>query len=559
MDYDKLEAFVEKAKAGDKNALVELYKGMYNRVYFYAFKMFGNENDAADVVEEVFVKVFTRIDTLEDSKAFPKWLYMITVNECNQKIRADRKVVLIEESEELFEKLVTADDDLSLGVERKDIKSFLMSIIDLLPEEQKRAILLYYYEELTVAQIAEIEGVPEGTIKTRLSLARKKLKKACDSEERRTGVKLYSFGAPALSAVLTQASLCSPMPLDMAVGALIGALAAVGYIGAESARFITTNETEDKGFFSKMKQGIIIEVKPYKLVVLIAVIAVLIAGTVLVFSPKKANTETIPLTYNDNNTFEMCLSDLPESVKENAEYYSFGWYDQRLDDISPEMAYMRLVGGEDMYFDAGNYISVEEEMFGDWFPGSTGIIGFFDAEKNLISYAFGISEPDQDDIDINYVHKFKPLDTAVMLEHVDSVLQDQLDSAVMLDTSAFHFKKNDSYDIEILDIDFESEAFKSSGLEKSDIACYIKLWLDTDEEEALMQTIKSFSSLYWKDDTHLTGISSYNADGLGLGVAADGYYFGDYDNCKIHVIVLFNSDGNITAYSYMNKDQIEFR
>ena len=46
MDYEKLVLIVEKAKAGDKDALVELYKGMYNRVYFYAFKMFGNESDA---------------------------------------------------------------------------------------------------------------------------------------------------------------------------------------------------------------------------------------------------------------------------------------------------------------------------------------------------------------------------------------------------------------------------------------------------------------------------------------------------------------------------------
>lgn len=267
----------------------------------------------------------------------------------------------------------------------------------------------------------------------------------------------------------------------------------------------------------------------------------------------------IPKILFTDNTFEICLSDLPGAVKENAKYYSFGWYDQILEEVTPEMAYMRLVGGEDLYLDAGNYIPVEEKMTGDWFIGSTGIIGFFDADKNLISYAFGINDSNQEEIDINYIHKFKPLDKAAISEHVDSVLQNQLDLAVRLDKSTFYFKKNVSYDLDILDIDFESKAFKESGLSKSDIACYIKLWLDTDEKDVLMRMIKSFSSLYWKDDTHMEGISLYDANGLGLGVATDGYYFGDCDNCNTHVIVLYNSDGNIVAYAYMNKDQIEKR
>ena len=565
MDYEKLVLIVEKAKAGDKDALVELYKGMYNRVYFYAFKMFGNESDAADVVEEVFVKVFTKLDTLEDPKAFPKWLYIITVNECNQKIRTDKRMILLEESEELFEKLVTSDDDdLSLEIERKDMKSFLMSIIDLLPEEQKRAILLYYYNELTIALIAEIEQVAEGTIKTRLSLARKKLKKACDAEEKRTGVKLYSFGAPALSSVLNQASMMNPMPLDLAVGALVAALAAAGYVGAESVRLLTTNETEAKGFFNKMKQGVIIEVKPYKLLLVAAVIVALVVGGFAVSSfrntPANVSGEFLPVKYVEGDYFEMALADLPESVKGNAAYYAYGWYNKQLDDVTPEMAFMRTVGGEDMCFEIGKYYPVEEKTTGMWPMDRTNVIGLFDLDHNLLAYAYGYTEKKVDTppdvINLIYIDDFEPIDRDALLEKADSVITDRLASVPRLDASAFCFRVRSLGDEEILDIDYESDAFKSSGLSKSDVMYYNKCWFDTDEEEPVMMLIKTYSAIYWQDESHFIGPDQYNKLGRGLGRATEGHYLGDFDNDNIHVVILFNQDCNISAYAYMHRDEI---
>ena len=112
MNYEHLTTIVQQAKDGDKGALEQLYYETYNRVYFYAFKMFADENDAADVVQEVYIKVFTGIGQLQEAGAFSQWLYTITVNECKQKIRRDRKQILTEEGDSFFERILDSEPEL---------------------------------------------------------------------------------------------------------------------------------------------------------------------------------------------------------------------------------------------------------------------------------------------------------------------------------------------------------------------------------------------------------------------------------------------------------------
>lgn len=277
MEMDYIKDIIENAKCGDKGSLEALYKETYNRVYFYAYKIFGNENDAADVVQEVYIKVFTHISELQDVTAFPNWLYKITINECRQLMRKDKKQILLEEGDQLFENIVDSAPEIDLNVIRKDARSYLMAIIDLLPREQKSAVILYYYEQLTIAQIAEIEGVSESTIKSRLSQARRKIRNAVEAEERRIGGKILVSGLPALAAVLAEGALLYTMPPALASKALAVALATVGFVDGEATvSFVTVNDgEEDKGFFGKLRSSVILEVKPYKLVILLVVLMIL--------------------------------------------------------------------------------------------------------------------------------------------------------------------------------------------------------------------------------------------------------------------------------------------
>ncbi len=291
MDYELLATIVQQAKDGDKGALEQLYYETYNRVYFYAFKIFNDENDAADVVQEVYIKVFTHISELNDAKAFTKWLYTITVNECKQKMRRDHRQILTEEGDEFFERILDTEPELDQRLVHRDARTFLFAVIDFLPEEQKRAVLLYYYEQLTISQIAEIEEVSEATIKSRLVLARKKLRAAVEAEERRTGTRLLAVGMPALAAVLAEGALLVSMPVDLASRALAVALAAVGFVDGDGAfTYIATNETEadaDDSLRQKLNRGIIVELKPIKIFIAGLLLLALVLGGMLVLLERR--------------------------------------------------------------------------------------------------------------------------------------------------------------------------------------------------------------------------------------------------------------------------------
>lgn len=190
MNYDVIKDIVQQAKDGSREAIDRLYQETYNEVYSYAYNILKNDCDALDVVQDVYLKVHGNISTLEDPQAFPKWLYTVTINECRQKMRKEQKRLLPDEGDSFFEQFLDSVPEHDMLVAQQDVKDYIFTILDLLPEAQKRAVVLYYYNQLSIAEIAEKEGAPKGTIKSRLHLARKKLQKAVEAEERRTSTKL---------------------------------------------------------------------------------------------------------------------------------------------------------------------------------------------------------------------------------------------------------------------------------------------------------------------------------------------------------------------------------
>lgn len=190
MNYDAIKNIVQQAKEGNREAMDLLYQETYNDVYSYAYNILKDENDASDVVQDVYLKMHDRIGQLEEPQAFPKWLYTVTVNECRQKMRKEKKQILTGDGDAFFEQFFDAEPDHDVQIARQDAKDYIFTILDLLPEAQKRAVVLYYYNQLSISEIAEKEGVAKGTVKSRLHLARKKLQKAVEAEERRTSTKL---------------------------------------------------------------------------------------------------------------------------------------------------------------------------------------------------------------------------------------------------------------------------------------------------------------------------------------------------------------------------------
>lgn len=165
MDIVKL---VKKSKKGNDIAFSTLIKNYEKDLYRVAIAITKNNEDALDCIQETILKAYTNIKNLRQEKYFKTWLIKILINQCNYIVEKNRK------SSNCFnENIHNSYMDNSAEIEIK-------SIINNLEEELKILIILYYYEDMGISDISEILKIPKGTIKSRLSRARGKLKEMID-------------------------------------------------------------------------------------------------------------------------------------------------------------------------------------------------------------------------------------------------------------------------------------------------------------------------------------------------------------------------------------------
>ncbi|WP_234447669.1 sigma-70 family RNA polymerase sigma factor [Viridibacillus soli] len=143
-----------------------------------AFLYVKNENDALDVVQEAVYKAYISIEQLKELKYFSTWITRILINVALDFIEKSTKVISMDQ--EVVERI---ESHAKFPLEDK---MDLLQVIEQLEEKYKTVIILRYYEDFSVKQIAELLGYPEGTVKTNLHRALKKLKlefkEACVNE-----------------------------------------------------------------------------------------------------------------------------------------------------------------------------------------------------------------------------------------------------------------------------------------------------------------------------------------------------------------------------------------
>ena len=196
---------VEKAAAGDRTAFEELYRETCRSVYFICLGFLKDEIEAQDVTQEVYLTVFEQLGTLEDISKFKPWLYRIAAN---KSINCLKKKQPILPGDDLLEGMETEDNENFLPEEyalNADKRELVLEITrKVCSDVLYQTILLYYFNEFSITEIAEIMECPEGTVKYRLSVARAKIKEGVLQYEKKSGDKLYSFaGVPFLTTLFT--------------------------------------------------------------------------------------------------------------------------------------------------------------------------------------------------------------------------------------------------------------------------------------------------------------------------------------------------------------------
>ncbi|WP_153732624.1 sigma-70 family RNA polymerase sigma factor [Sporosarcina obsidiansis] len=159
---------LNKAQKGNDRAFVELINPEKEKLYRIAFTYVKNESDALDIVQETIYKAYVSIKNVKEAPYFSTWLTRILINTALDFIKRESKVIPIEQDS--LERIESRQHLFS------EDKLDLLEAIAQLEEKYKTVIILRFYQDLTVKQIAEVLKCPEGTVKTNLHRAINRLK-----------------------------------------------------------------------------------------------------------------------------------------------------------------------------------------------------------------------------------------------------------------------------------------------------------------------------------------------------------------------------------------------
>ena len=236
---------VRKAQEGDQEAMSELYQQTCQRVYALALRLTGDPDRAMDAVQESYLSALQNLDKLQKPEAFLHWMFQITANCCRKFHNREKRYVSPEQDEEensYFDSIPDPDEKIlpEAAADSGETRRLVLELVDRLPPEQRECVVLYYFSECSVEEIARLQGCAENTVKSRLNYARKKLKEGVLALEARDGIRLHSFAPIGLLLACVGGELPAPAAFlhtwqSVAAGMGTAGAAAAGAAAAASA------------------------------------------------------------------------------------------------------------------------------------------------------------------------------------------------------------------------------------------------------------------------------------------------------------------------------------
>lgn len=183
---------VEKVKKGDNKSFEKLYKLTEREVWFTCISFLKNETTAQDIMQETYITAFLKIQSLEKSSQIRSWLNRIAVNKCKNYLKGKGEIQL---DDEIFENQAIVDERMSIPEEYisdKAKREIILSIMqEVLSDVQYQTVIMHYFNEMTVDEIAEVFECSRGTVLSRLNYSRAKMKTAIEDYENKSGDKLH--------------------------------------------------------------------------------------------------------------------------------------------------------------------------------------------------------------------------------------------------------------------------------------------------------------------------------------------------------------------------------
>jgi RNA polymerase sigma factor (sigma-70 family) len=239
MEQWTIEELAASVIEGNMAAFEELYKRTSKQVYYTCMSFLKNETNVYDAMQDTYLTALTHLNQLRNPERFQAWINQIAVNKCKNILMRNQPLYM---EDELYDSSVPEENENFLPesyVLIKEKRELIMKIMEeCLSVVQYQTVILYYFDELSVKEIAECMNCLEGTVKFRLSTARTKIKTEVQKYEDTRGQKLYASGTiPFLTAVLVAET--QNMVVPNLAGGIIQALSGV-FAGAGIATAGTT-------------------------------------------------------------------------------------------------------------------------------------------------------------------------------------------------------------------------------------------------------------------------------------------------------------------------------
>ena len=166
------EELVARSRDGDADSFNQLIRRWERPIYALAYRTLGREEDARDVCQDTFLRAFRALHGFKGQAKFSSWLYRIALNLCRDWMRRQRRSPTVQMPEDAdIAELVASQgptESIETLVGRRELGRAVALAMAELPEEQRTAIVLKEYHGLTFQEIAELQGCPLSTVKTRL-------------------------------------------------------------------------------------------------------------------------------------------------------------------------------------------------------------------------------------------------------------------------------------------------------------------------------------------------------------------------------------------------------
>ncbi|MEE1048226.1 MAG: sigma-70 family RNA polymerase sigma factor [Clostridia bacterium] len=227
------------AAKGNQYAIEDLYRLTYNSVYKTTKVLIQDEDTVLDIVQDSYVKAFQSLDQLDCPENFRAWIKKIATNKAKDYLKKKKPILFSEMANEDGDEIDFLDERLDhypeLVIDRKETTRLMKQILDTLSEDQRLVIGMFYYEQMSVKEIAESLGCSENTVKSRLNYGRKKVEVQVKEMEKR-GTKLYSLAPlPFLLSLFAMEASATEIPSTVVLEGITAKCAAGSAVPAGTA------------------------------------------------------------------------------------------------------------------------------------------------------------------------------------------------------------------------------------------------------------------------------------------------------------------------------------